>query len=227
MISINNVSKWYFGETPVLSRIQLKIERGEFLYVLGGSGAGKSSLLRILATEEYPSSGGVELFGYHLHQANPSTLRSIRQAIGYIPQDVRLIPDLTVYENIALSLSLAGPKASVGATARAKVQDAMERTGLTHLSQKNAADLSGGEAQRVAIARAWVRKPDLIIADEPTGSQDRDHTWSIMNLLMSSNSSGTGVIVATHDREIIRRVRKKCAVLKGGSLSMEDSLCIY
>jgi len=227
MITLTDVSKWYFGETPVLNRVQLKVTRGDFLYVLGGSGAGKSSLLRMLATEEKPSSGKIELFGYAVHEMSASTLRNVRQSIGYIPQNIRLIPDLTVQENITLALSLAGPRAAVGGSARSRVQEVLERTGLTHVAYKEASEISGGEAQRVAIARALIRKPDLIIADEPTGAQDRDHTWNVMNLFISANAAGTSVIVATHDREIIRRVRKKCVLLKGGLIAVEDSLCIY
>lgn len=227
LIRIKDLTKWYFGETPVLSNVNLNVDRGEFLYLLGGSGAGKSSLLRILVTEEQQTKGSIELFGYDLAQVSSSTLRTIRQAIGYIPQNVRLIPDLSVYDNVALSLSLGGPKAHTGAKAKSKITEVLERVGLASAHAKLGATLSGGESQRVAVARALVRSPDLIVADEPTGAQDRDYTWNLMNHLLGENQRGASVLIATHDREMIRRVRKKCAVLKSGSLTLEDSFCIY
>ena len=227
LIRIKDLTKWYFGETPVLSQVNLNMDRGEFLYLLGGSGAGKSSLLRILVTEEKPTQGTVELFGYDLNTVKQSTLRTIRQSIGYIPQNVRLIPDLSVYDNVAMSLSLGGPKAHTGAKAKTKIFEILERVVLSHAHAKLGDTLSGGESQRVAVARALVRSPDIIIADEPTGAQDRDFTWNLMNHLLGENQKGAAVLIATHDREMIRRVRKKCAVLKSGSLTLEDSFCIY
>ena len=194
--------------------------------MVGGSGAGKSSLLRLLATEEAVTRGTLSLFGYDLATASPTTLRAIRQSLGYIPQNIRLIPDLTVYDNIALSLSLAGRRA-MSAEARIKLNELMERLGLVASRDKLAGALSGGEAQRVAVARALVRSPQLIIADEPTGAQDWDNTWSLMDLFLKANLTGTTVVVATHDREIVRRVRKRCAVLKNGRIEVEEALCIY
>lgn len=226
MIQLNRVSKSYFGQPRVLEDVSLELKKGDFLYVVGGSGAGKSSFLRLMATEEAPTTGTVSLFGYDLSTVSPATLRSIRQLLGYVPQDVRLIPDMTVADNIALSLTLAGRRV-LGADARSRVDELLERMGLSHKRDKPASDLSGGEAQRVAVARALVRQPELIVADEPTGAQDRDYTWSMMDLFMKANAQGTTVIVATHDREIVRRVRKKCAILNSGRLMIEEALCYY
>ena len=226
MVHLTGISKSYLNSPRVLDQIQLEVGRGEFLYLLGGSGAGKSTLLRILATEEAPTQGMVQLFGYDIAKASASTLSTIRQAIGYVPQDLRLIPDLTVYENVGLSLSFCN-KRVVGAAARKQIEDALERTGMIHRKDILAESLSGGEAQRVAVARALVRKPELILADEPTGAQDRDHTWSLMDLFLRANLTGTSVIVATHDREMIRRVRKRSAILNQGKIQFEDQLCIY
>lgn len=227
MLQLNGVSKWYFNQTRVLDQVHLDLKRGDFLYVVGGSGAGKSSLLRMLATEEAPSSGNVSLFGYNLATISPSTLRAIRQAIGYIPQNVRLIPDLTVYDNVALSLSLAGRRVQ-GTDTRRQVLELLERLGLSHQANKIAGTLSGGEAQRVAVARALVRAPEILIADEPTGAQDTQFTWSLMDLFLKANVGGATVIVATHDREIVRRVRKRCAVLKNGQVMLEEGgACFY
>jgi cell division transport system ATP-binding protein len=226
MIQMTGVSKYYFGQTRVLDHVQLNLNSGDFLYVVGGSGAGKTTLLRLLATEEAASAGTLSMFGYNLNSIAPTTLRAIRQSIGYIPQDVRLIPDLTVYDNVALSLSLAGRRV-LGADARLRVSELLDRLGLGPRKEKLAGTLSGGEAQRVAIARALVRQPELIIADEPTGAQDRELTWSVMDLFLRANLGGATVVLATHDREIVRRVRKRCAVLKAGRLTVEEALCIY
>jgi cell division transport system ATP-binding protein len=209
-----------------LDQIHLDLRKGDFLYVVGGSGAGKSSLLRILATEEAPSSGSVSLFGYHLSSVTPNTLKAIRRTLGYIPQDVRLISDLSVFDNVALSISLAGRR-GLASGYRDSIMELLDLLGLAALADTAASKLSGGEAQRVAIARALARKPELIIADEPTGAQDKDYTWLLMDLFLKANIQGSTVVVATHDREIVRRVRKRCALLKGGRMMLEEGVSIY
>jgi cell division transport system ATP-binding protein len=226
MVRLSGVSKWYFSQTRILDHINLELKKGEFLYVIGGSGAGKSSLLRILATHEAPSMGSLSLFGYNVATASQSTLRAIRQSLGYVPQEVRLIPDLTVYDNVALSLSLAG-KRVLNAECRRRIHEILERMGLEEKRETLAQTLSGGEAQRVAVARALVRNPELIIADEPTGAQDRDFKWLLMDLFLKANATGATVVLATHDREIVRRVRKRSAVLRGGHIAFEEAMCIY
>ncbi len=226
MVNLQGVSKWYTGQVKVLDQVNLEIKKGDFLYVIGGTGAGKSSLLRILATEEAASSGSVTLFGYNLSTVSPSTFRAIRQSLGYVPQNVGLIPDLTVQENVALSLSLAGRRA-LNPASRSKMAEILEKLGLAQKRNVPASALSGGEAQRVAVARALVRSPELIVADEPTGAQDRDFTWQLMDLFLRSNITGAAVVVATHDREIVRRVRKRSAVLKNGRIAVEEALSIY
>ena len=229
MISLSGVTKSYFGDQKVLDQVNLELKKGDFIYVVGGTGAGKSSLLRLLATEELATTGKVALFGYDVARASSSTLRAIRRSLGYVPQGVRLIPDLTVMDNVALSISLAGRRV-IPAQGRAKMGELLERLGLADKRNKLAQDLSGGEAQRVAVARALVRNPELIIADEPTGAQDRDFTWSLMDLFLKANVTGTTVVVATHDREIVRRVRKRCAILKDGRMMLEEggvASCFY
>jgi cell division transport system ATP-binding protein len=226
MISLTRLSKSYPGQTRVLDQISFELRKGEFLYVVGGSGAGKSSLLRVLATEELPTEGTVALFGYNLAAVSPTTRRAIRQSLGYVPQDVRLIPDLSVADNVALSLSLAGRR-GMSADARRRIHELLDRLGLAYKRDKMASTLSGGEAQRVAVARALIRNPELVIADEPTGAQDRDYTWSLMDLFLRANMSGATMVVATHDREIVRRVRKRCATLRNGRVEFEENaLCI-
>lgn len=229
MVRLTGVSKWFFGQSRVLDQVDLELKKGDFLYVAGGTGAGKSSLLRLLATEELPSAGKVSLFGYDISTASPNTLRAIRRSLGYVPQSVRLIPDLTVYDNVAMSLSLAGRRA-LGGDARTRVADLLDKLALAPKRDKLASTLSGGEAQRVAVARALVRQPELVIADEPTGSQDNESTWSLMDLFLRANAGGATVVVATHDREIVRRLRRRCAIIKGGHIHIEGggaNVCIY
>ena len=227
MLQLTHVSKYYHGQDRVLNDVSFELQKGEFMYVVGGSGAGKSSLLRMIATEEAPTSGSLSLFGYDIRTVSPATLRSIRQVLGFVPQDVRLIPDFSVADNVALSISLAG-RSRMTAEVRGRIDEILERLGLADKRDKLASTLSGGEAQRVAMARALVRQPELIVADEPTGAQDRDFTWSMMDLFMGANAGGATVVVATHDREIVRRVRKKCAVLSGGRLAIEEATaCFY
>jgi ABC-type ATPase involved in cell division len=159
-------------------------------------------------------------------KSRPTTLCAIRRSIGYIPQNIRLFPDLSVFDNVLLSLSLVGPR-SASEEAAQKVHDLLGRLDLSSKTNQNASSLSGGEAQRVAIARALVRTPELLVADEPTGAQDRDSTWTILDLFLKANRSGTTVVLATHDPEMNRRVRKRCAFLKEGRLNLESVRCIY
>lgn len=224
MIQLKALSKGYTERKRVLDHISLELKKGDFLYVLGGTGAGKSTLLRLLATEEESFTGGLSLFGYDLDRASGSTLQAIRRSIGYVPQNVLLIPDFTVFENVALGVSLAGSRVA-RAEVRAKIYELLDRLQLMSLRDTIAARLSGGEAQRVAIARALARGPELLIADEPTGAQDFQNTWNVMDLLHRANISGTTMVLATHDRDIVRKLRKRCAILSHGKVMIEEALC--
>ena len=228
MVTLKEITKSYFNQPPVLRQVSFEMKPGDFIYVIGGTGAGKSTLLSLTATEDAPTSGSISLFGYDLARVSPSTLRAIRQAIGYIPQQVRLIPDLSVFDNVALSLRLAGEK--ITPDKKNEIHHILEKVSLIHKRNTLCSQISGGEAQRVAFARAVIRRPELIVADEPTGSQDRDHTWILMDIFNRVNANNkTTVIVATHDREIVRRVRKKCLNLRDGMIIPEESqnVCLY
>jgi cell division transport system ATP-binding protein len=224
MIRLERLTKGYTERKTVLDQVSLELNKGDFLYVLGGTGAGKSTLLRMLATEEAPTSGVLSLFGYDVTKANSSTLQAIRRSIGYVPQDVRLIPDFTVFENVSLGVSLAGSRVAK-ADARAKIYELLDRLQLMNMRDAPASRLSGGEAQRVAIARALARSPELLIVDEPTGAQDFQNTWNVMDHLHRCNISGTTLVLATHDREIVRKLRKRCAILSHGKIMIEEALC--
>ncbi|MBL7714844.1 MAG: ATP-binding cassette domain-containing protein [Bdellovibrionales bacterium] len=225
-VRLSGVSKWYHGQTRVLDHVDLEMNRGDFLYVVGGSGAGKSTLLRLIATDDVASQGQVQVFGYDLAKVNPSTLRTIRQSIGYVPQNHQLISDLSVYENIALSSRLSRNPLS-GLNLKNSVHELLEKLNLVALRNRSISQISGGECQRTALARALIRKPEILIADEPTGSQDPETTWVLMDQFLRANTSGTTVLLATHDREIVRRVRKRCAQMKHGRVMLEDGLCFY
>jgi cell division transport system ATP-binding protein len=224
MIQLQTLSKGYAERKKVLDQISLDVKKGDFLYVLGGTGAGKSTLLRLIATEDQPTGGKISLFGYDLERANAATLQAIRRSIGYVPQNIRLIPDFSVFENVALGVSLAGSRV-LRAEVRSKIYELLDRLQLISLRDTPASKLSGGEAQRVAIARALARAPELLIADEPTGAQDFQNTWNVMDLLHRSNISGTTLLLATHDREIVRKLRKRCAILSHGKVMIEEALC--
>jgi cell division transport system ATP-binding protein len=222
MVSLKDVSKDYTNQIQVLRNVNLQVARSEFLYIMGGSGAGKSTLLRLIGTQEIPSQGSVSLFGYDTSRVSSLTLRAIRQSIGYIPQGLDLIPDLSVYDNVSLSLSFASAKvkSSISKTA---IFEHLERFGLAEKRNTRVSLLSGGEAQRVAFVRALAREPELIIADEPTGAQDFEHTWQMMNLFSKANTKGAAVIVATHDREIVKRMQKRCVILREGQIENQTS----
>ncbi len=222
MIHLKSLSKEYGGKR-VLEQVSLDLRKGDFLYVLGGTGAGKSTLLKMLAAEETPSAGVLKLFGYDPARSSPETVQAIRRSIGYIPQKVKLISDFSVFENVALGVTASGGSNVLNAAVKARIQEILDRLQLGALRDRAAGALSGGEAQRVAVARALARKPELIIADEPTGAQDYDNTWSLMDLFQRANLSGVTVVLATHDRDIVRRLRKKCAVLHQGRIMIEDA----
>lgn len=223
MISLTGVTKSYSTQPGVLQDVHLNIEAGDFLYVVGSTGAGKTSLLKLLATEDKPTQGVVSVFGYPTHQLAPSALSSVRQSTGYIPQRSQLIPDLTLEENLLLARSFSRHASQ----SKSEMYELLERLGLITKRNKKVSSLSGGETQRAQLACALVRQPELILADEPTGAQDRDFTWVVMDLLVRAHKNGATVIVATHDVEIVRRVRKKCAHLKDGKLFLEDGTWVY
>lgn len=222
MISLSSVSKTYpNGGSPVFDNVSLKINKGEFLYIVGDSGAGKTTLLKLLCGEERPTRGVVNVFGEDLARAQPEKMQTLRQRIGVIFQDLRLIDELSAYDNVALAL-----RTGSGAYSGRAVDEALAMVGLGKKSGKCTGSLSGGERQRVAAARAIVRQPEILLADEPTGSLDREHTWGLMDLFQKLHLRGTTILVATHDREIVRRVRRRSCILKGGRLMLEEGVCL-
>lgn len=221
MLHLHKASKSYDNNHWVFKNVDLELKTGEFLYLIGGTGAGKTTLLKILAMEEPLSEGALNLFGVDDPKLSGSRNRTLKKSIGYIPQHSDLIPELTVREVLDFSCSLSHgifrKKAPLFSTA-----ELVEKLSLKKIIDQRVDNLSGGETQRVLIAQALIRSPQLILADEPTGSQDPNELWQIMELFVRANQMGVALLLATHDREIVRRIRRKNAILKDGSLQLQN-----
>jgi cell division transport system ATP-binding protein len=215
VIEADHLSKLYSRGVYALRDLSLTIDKGEFLFLTGPSGAGKSTLLRLLLREDLPSEGELTVMGRHLKSLRSSQVQSYRRSVGFVFQDFRLIPRFTVFENVAFVMRVLGVAL---ATQQRKTFQVLKWVGLQHRMNAFPEELSGGEQQRIAIARALVNDPQLILADEPTGNLDPDLSLEIMNLFREINARGTTVIVATHDRELIRRVGRRSITLDRGRI---------
>jgi len=216
MIESSHLSKVYRKGVYALRDLSLSIDKGEFLFLTGPSGSGKSTLLRLLLREELPSEGQLKVFGRSLVDLTPTQIQAYRRSIGFIFQDFRLIPRFTVFQNVAFVMRVLGVPPAVQ---QKKTFQMLKWVGLQHRMNAFPEELSGGEQQRIAIARALVNDPQLVLADEPTGNLDPDLSLEIMNLFREMNARGTTVVVATHDRELIRRVGRRAITLEHGQLS--------
>ena len=215
MIETHHLSKVYSRGLYALRDLTLTIEKAEFVFLTGPSGAGKSTFLRLLLLQERPSEGEVFVNGQNLATLKRSEIQEYRRGIGFIFQDFKLIPSRTVLENISFVPEVLGVPA---AQQRRRAFQVLKWVGLQHRINAYPQDLSGGEQQRIAIARALVNDPVLVIADEPTGNLDPDLSLEIMNLLREINAGGTTVLVATHDRELIRLVGRRTITLDQGKV---------
>ena len=213
MIEALHLSKLYSRGVYAIRDLSLTVDKGEFMFLTGPSGAGKSTLLRLLLREEAPSEGELRVLGKDLKAMNGSQLQDYRRAIGFVFQDFKLIPRFTVFQNVTFVMRVIGVDVE---TQQRKTFQVMKWVGLQHRMNAFPEELSGGEQQRVAIARALVNDPQLILADEPTGNLDPDLSFEIMNLFREINARGTTVVVATHDRELIRRVGRRAITLDQG-----------
>ena len=220
MIKLEGVHKRYrSAQEAALSEISIDIEKGEFVFLVGSSGSGKSSLLRLLLREERADAGEVFVLGKNLSDISGAEVARYRRNLGVVFQDFRLLPDRDVYGNVAFALEVLGKSRAFIETA---VPDALRLVGLEGKANSKPASLSGGQQQRVAIARALVNRPEILLADEPTGNLDPDNSLEIMNLLERVNLAGTTVIMATHDQGIVDRMRRRVIQLDGG-LIVRDS----
>ncbi|PIR70616.1 MAG: cell division ATP-binding protein FtsE [Candidatus Niyogibacteria bacterium CG10_big_fil_rev_8_21_14_0_10_42_19] len=215
MIYFDHVSKVYSPTSTALDDVSFTIEPKEFISIVGKSGAGKTTLLKLLLAEEKPSSGRVFFESQNVHSLPRTAIHKIRRRIGTIFQDFRLLASKTCYENIAFAMEASG---STDEEIEADVPQVMDLVGLMNKAWHFPHELSGGEKQRAAIARAIVNRPDVIIADEPTGNLDPINTWEIIELLKKINSMGTTVILATHAKDIINSLDKRVITIEDGKI---------
>jgi cell division transport system ATP-binding protein len=216
VIEAEHLSKMYSRGVYALREINLTIGKGEFVFLTGPSGAGKSTLLRLLLRQELPTSGRLVVNGRTLGKMSANQVQTYRRSVGFVFQDFKLITTKTVFENVSFVPRVLGVPIE---QQRRKAFQVLKWVGLQHRLNAFPLELSGGEQQRVAIGRALINDPALVLADEPTGNLDPDLALEIMNLFREINARGTTVLVATHDRELIRRVGKKTIVLEHGSLA--------
>ncbi len=213
LIRLTNVKKTYNTGVTAIQDLNLSIGRGEFVFIIGSTGCGKSTLIKMLYREEKPTSGQIIVGGIDVGRLKNRKVYKIRRKIGVVFQDFKLLPKSTVYENVAFALEIFGlPKEEI----HAKVVKVLELVGLKHKIKSYPAQLSGGEQQRVAIARAIVNGPKLLICDEPTGNLDANTSMGIMEVLNEINKLGTTVIMVTHDINIVKRMKKRVIVLDSG-----------
>ena len=211
-----HVSKSYVAGTYALRDVSLEFRRGEFVFLTGPSGAGKTSLLRLVFAAERPSEGQIVVLGRNASRLSPRSVPELRRRIGVVFQDFKLLARRTVEENVALALDVVGTPRRA---ARTRVFEMLKQVGLQHRRYQSPLSLSGGEQQRVAIARALINEPAILLADEPTGNLDPDLTLEIMELIADTATRGTTVIVATHDQTILGRYRKRTVRLEGGRVT--------
>ncbi|GAA1254261.1 MAG: cell division ATP-binding protein FtsE [Oryzihumus sp.] len=225
MIRFENVSKTYpRSSRPALTDISLEVERGEFVFVVGQSGSGKSTLLRLVLKEEAATTGNVLVAGRELASLPSRKVPALRREIGTVFQDFRLLPNKTVFQNVAFALQVLGRSRH---DIKALVPETLELVGLEGKEKRLPHELSGGEQQRVAIARAFVNKPAILIADEPTGNLDPTTSLGIVRLLDRINRTGTTIVMATHDDEIVDQLRKRVVELDHGTLVRDQTRGVY
>jgi cell division transport system ATP-binding protein len=219
MIAFENVTKVYEPGVTALKDVSFLIEKGEFVFVVGASGSGKSTVIRLLLKELEPTNGRIIVGGRDLGRLKRSKVPLLRRNVGCVFQDFKLLPNRTAAENVAYALKVQGEGS---ANIRRKVPEVLNLVGLSHKMHSRPDELSGGEQQRVSIARAFVNHPPLLICDEPTGNLDPDTSVGIMQLLYRINRSGTTILMVTHDREMVDKMRKRVIALEEGRLARDE-----
>jgi cell division transport system ATP-binding protein len=219
LIKFINVSKRYNKDIIALSNISFEIESGEFVFIVGPSGAGKSTLIKLLLKEEEPTSGSIVINKKDITKLKKREIPYLRRSMGVVFQDFRLLPNKTVFENVAFAMEIVGahPK-----EIRRKVPMVLALVGLSDKADKYPRQLSGGEQQRVSLARAIVNEPSILIADEPTGNLDPDTSWEIVKLISEINKRGTTVVMATHAKDIVDAMKKRVIALEKGNIVRDE-----
>lgn len=219
IITLNNVSKAYATGAPALNGVDLHIQRGEFVFIVGDSGSGKSTMIKLLLRELVPTSGDINVMGYDLVRIRHRKIPKFRRNLGIVFQDFRLLKDRNVYENVAFAQRIVQVS---NKDIKRNVPSILATVGLAGKYKAKPRQLSGGEQQRVAIARALVNRPSILLADEPTGNLDPKNSWEIMKLLEQINENGTTVLVVTHNREIVNAMQKRVVTMKKGVIVSDE-----
>ncbi|MCJ8007641.1 cell division ATP-binding protein FtsE [Lederbergia wuyishanensis] len=219
MIEMQDVVKRYSNGIVAANGLNIRINQGEFIYVVGPSGAGKSTFIKMMYREEKPTSGKIIVNGIDLTRIKNRHVPFLRRNIGVVFQDFRLLPTLTVFENVAFALEVIEQRPK---DIRKRVMDVLTMVGLKHKVRMLPTELSGGEQQRVSIARSIVNNPKLVIADEPTGNLDPDTSWEIMSLLKEINMKGTTIIMATHNKEIVNTIKHRVIAIESGRIVRDE-----
>jgi cell division transport system ATP-binding protein len=219
MVTFENVTKIYEPDVAALQDVSFEIDKGEFVFIVGASGSGKSTVIRLVLKEIELTRGKIVVGGRDLARMKRSKVPMLRRNVGCVFQDFKLLPNRTAAENVAYALKVQGESSTA---IRRKVPEVLNMVGLTHKMSSYPDELSGGEQQRVSIARAFVNHPPLLICDEPTGNLDPDTSVGIMQLLYRINRSGTTILMATHDREMVDKMRKRVIALEAGKLLRDE-----
>lgn len=224
MLKMTDVSKVYPGGSVALQNVDIHIEPGEFVFVVGPSGAGKSTFIKMLFREVLPTTGSIFVNGVDILSLTPNEIPYMRRQLGIIFQDYRLLPDRTVYENVAFAMEvIETPRRKI----KRRVLNVLDLVGLRHRANAYPNELSGGEQQRIAIARAIVNDPIMVIADEPTGNLDPETSWDIMEIFKEINAEGTTIVMATHDKEIVDAMGKRVIAIEDGHIVRDEARGVY
>ncbi|MBZ4645744.1 MAG: cell division transport system ATP-binding protein [Petroclostridium sp.] len=224
MILLTNVSKTYSNGTIALNNVNLSINKGEFVFIVGPSGAGKSTLIKLLLREEEASSGSIVVNDFDVTNLRRGEIPYLRRSMGIVFQDFRLLPNKTVYENVAFAMKIVEASAK---EIRRQVPFLLSMVGLSSKAKMYPHQLSGGEQQRVSLARALANNPSVLIADEPTGNLDPETAWDIVKLINDINKRGTTVVMATHAKEIVNNMKKRVIALEKGTVVRDEEKGVY